>query len=46
MMNNIVMISAIAKEIQIPFPPIAKDNMNAEAIGTTNPSSNEISVDN
>ena len=45
-MNTIVNISANAKEIQIPFPPNTKDNATANPIGNTNPSSNEMIVDN
>ena len=40
------MISAIANETQIPFPPNMNDNTTANEIGTMNPSSNEMIVDN
>ena len=44
-MNSIVNASAIANEIQIPFPANGMDNMHASPIGKTKPSSREIIVD-
>ena len=45
-MNNIVINSAKANEIQTPFPPRGYDKMTANEIGKRKPSSNEMTVDN
>ena len=45
-MYNIVRISAIVNEIQIPFAPIKNDNKNANITGKTQPSSMDIVFDN